>query len=160
MVLNETKLKCIVNKENERKSMMKFLKKIFEKKQIIPARDLSVLLIEDNDIDAKVISEIIKKQGWSVLVAENGKKGVDAAKSKKPDIIIMDCEMPVMGGLDACKEIKDTIETKDIPVIFLTGNDSPGNIVECFGADAENYLAKPVNARSLISCINRICEHP
>jgi CheY-like chemotaxis protein len=138
--------------------VLNFIGKLFQGNSQKVSRSLSVLLIEDNDTDKKMVSAIIKKQGWSVEIADNGKQGVDLAVSKKPDVIVMDCEMPGMSGVDACKEIKDRMETKDIPVIFLTGNDSPGNIVDCFEAEAENYLTKPVSAKGLIDCISKVCD--
>ena len=68
--------------------------------------------------------------------------------------------MPNMDGVEMCKELRDTEETKDIPVIFLTGDKSPSKVVDCFDLNADNYMCKPINAKVLMTQIEDILtEH-
>jgi len=136
--------------------MLGFLKGLFGPKGRSFSRVLKVLLVEDNELDRKVVTEILMKQGWHIIHAENGARAIESAKNNKPDIIIMDCLMPEMGGIEACREIKDSKETEDIPVIFLTSDETPSNIIDCFDVEAENYLAKPVNSKVLVENIIHI----
>ena len=119
-------------------------------------KKLHVLVVEDNEVDRRIVCKIVSKQGHDVTEAENGKEGLEIVKLKKPDLILMDCEMPELNGIEMCRAIKDSVETSDIPVIFLTGHGTPQNIVECFGVNAENLLTKPINAKLLVEQIEMI----
>jgi len=119
-----------------------------------------VLIVEDSEIDRKVVEEIVSKQGYRHIAAENGRIGLQKAFEEKPDLIILDCEMPELGGVETCKQLKQNQETKDIPVVFLTSVDMPKNIIDCFESDAENYLSKPVSSKVLITEINTILSRP
>ena len=112
-----------------------------------------VLIADDSAMDRKLLGKIIIKNGYGLLEATNGAEAFELAKREKPQLIILDCEMPILSGTEACKRLKASSETKNIPIIFLTSNDTPKNIIDCFEADAENFLAKPINARILSSKI-------
>ena len=116
----------------------------------------AILIVDDDEIDRKLIKKIVDRQNYRVLLAENGEVGLQIARDEKPDLIVLDCQMPVMGGLEMCRRLKNDTAIAHIPVLFLTSNDTPKNVIECFEVDAANYLSKPVNAKILTSHIETI----
>ena len=115
-----------------------------------------ILIVDDNEMDLKLIQKTVEKIGHQALLAENGKIGYEVAKAQKPDLILSDCLMPEMDGVDMCKLIKENEETKDIPLIFLTNVDTPKNVVECFDMGVENYICKPIRPKVLSAQIKII----
>jgi two-component system alkaline phosphatase synthesis response regulator PhoP len=91
-----------------------------------------------------------------VHVAANGAQAVEQAKKVKPEIIIMDVMMPVMDGMEACRQLKEIPETKNIPVIFLTARSEEFAELAGFEAGADDYIAKPVRSRVLLSRVKAI----
>ena len=132
------------------------LKKFFNNNN--PLGKYTVLVVDDNPVDLKIIVHALKDLGCKVMTAENGSEGYVKAVSHKPDIILTDCNMPYMDGVEMCRQIKEDETTKNIPVIFLTGVDSPRNVVECFALDAENFICKPINPKVLTEQIKRVLE--
>src|SRR5262245_52984619 len=123
---------------------MDFIKNILGKKDGQFAKR-TILVVDDNEIDLKIIVRALRDLGCKVMTAENGSDGYIKALSHKPDLILSDCNMPHMDGVEMCRQIKLDDKTKDIPIIFLTGVDSPRNLVECFSLEAENFMCKPIN---------------
>ena len=115
-----------------------------------------ILTIEDNPTDRKFIQRILEKKGYRVYAAETAAKGLGMAASKNPDLILMDELLPDMSGSDACRQLKASKETRQIPVIFLTVVDSPSSIIEHFELDAVTHLTKPINAKMLIDQIEMV----
>ncbi|MCA9406479.1 MAG: response regulator [Candidatus Omnitrophica bacterium] len=118
--------------------------------------DKKILVVEDGETDRTVACRLLEKEGFQVKSAVNGQDGLKVMEHFRPDLIILDCDMPEMTGLEMCREIKDDPDTRDIPVLFLTGNSSPDNILDCYELDAENYLPKPLNAKLLLSQVDSI----
>jgi len=115
-----------------------------------------ILVVEDNEIDRKVVVSTLEKQGYNVDTAIDGVKGFEKISADRPDLIVMDCEMPEMGGVELCRKLKESQDFKDIPVVFLTSHNTPSNVLECFDADAENFLAKPLKPKVLLKEIEKI----
>ncbi len=115
-----------------------------------------ILVVDDNEVDRKIIQNILNKAGYRVLLAENGKIGLNIVREESPDVIVLDCDMPVMNGIDMCTQVKADEKTREIPVLFLTGSETPMNVVKCFELDAANFLQKPVYAKTLLSQIKSI----
>ncbi len=133
--------------------------KIFgSKKSSRPPVSRKILIVDDNEIDRKVIQSTLEKAGYSTIQAENGQIGLQKAKQENPDLIFLDCQMPVMDGLTMCKKLKEEDDFKNIPVIFLTALDTPRNIIDCFEVDAENYLSKPISPKILTQQVKFILE--
>jgi len=117
-----------------------------------------VLIVDDNEIDRQLIQRTVEKMGHDVLTAPNGKDGFDLAKSARPDLILSDCRMPEMDGVEMCKQLKTDPETKNIPLVFLTSVDTPKTVVECFDIGVENYMCKPINPKLLTSQVRTIFD--
>lgn len=116
----------------------------------------SVLVIEDNPVDRTLIEKTLLKAGFRVLLARDGETGLHIVQAEKPDLILMDYELPGKNGAEICRELKDDESTRPIPVIFLLGSDTSKNVIDCFDVDAETYFLKPIKPRLFISQITEI----
>ncbi|HQP09958.1 MAG TPA: response regulator [Candidatus Omnitrophota bacterium] len=117
-----------------------------------------VLIIDDNAGDLLLIQRTVEKMGHRALTAQNGKVGLELAKAEKPDLILSDCRMPEMDGVEMCRRIKEDPQTRDIPLVFLTGVETPSIVVECFDMGVDNYICKPINPKLLMGQIKSIFE--
>lgn len=111
----------------------------------------TILLVEDNAINQLVATELLEQFGFEVEVADNGEEGVERFKQGGIDLILMDCQMPVLDGFDATTRIRDLESGGDarIPIVALTANALKGDREKCIEAGMDEYLTKPVNADSL-----------
>ncbi|HOM05418.1 MAG TPA: response regulator, partial [Candidatus Kapabacteria bacterium] len=113
-----------------------------------------ILLAEDNEANLETMEAFLEYAGYSVLVARNGKEAIESAVEYKPDIILMDIQMPKMDGIEAIRILKNDSNTSHIPIIALTALAMPGDRDRCFAAGANDYISKPVNFDTLVSSIN------
>ncbi|MFZ0389709.1 MAG: diguanylate cyclase [Calditrichia bacterium] len=111
-----------------------------------------VLLVDDNEDMLDTLDHLFRFYDFEVEKAANGKEGIEAAESVRPDLIILDALMPVLNGFDACKFLKNNPKTKDIPVIFLSANYvEEEHRVMGLELGADDYILKPFNAKELIT---------
>lgn len=104
-----------------------------------------VLLVDDDPMILQLLKQLFKMDGYSVALAKNGLEAVDKAKEIKPDIIVMDYMMPELNGLAACRQLNDTPETADIPVVIFSANVHPDLPEQSRQAGAKMYLDKSIN---------------
>jgi PAS domain S-box-containing protein len=119
-------------------------------------RQLQVLLVEDHPINQILATTLLKKWGHSVVLAHNGQEAVDLFGSQTWDVILMDMQMPVMGGLEATRLIR-AAETsgKRTPIIAMTANAMDSDRQACLQAGMDDHLAKPFNALGLQAMLER-----
>jgi len=111
-----------------------------------------VLIVDDQENNVYMISRVLKKIDIDIISAENGKLGVESTKANKPDMIIMDIDMPVMNGFEACSILKEDKETKDIPIMFLTSKFSDiKDTVKGLDMGADDYLLTPFDNLELVA---------
>ncbi|MBU2590892.1 MAG: response regulator [Nitrospinae bacterium] len=111
-------------------------------------KGLTVLVAEDNAINQKLISLILKNMGCAVDLADNGQEAFEKAKGGKYDIILMDLRMPIMGGLEAAEKIRTEI-SKDIPIIALTAAAMKEDREKAISVGMNGFLPKPINIKEL-----------
>jgi adenylate cyclase len=115
---------------------------------------LKVLAVDDNPDNIQLITDIVSMLGHEVIPARNGREALDAVKaSPRPDLILLDINMPGMSGFDVISQLKADEETAQIPVIMVTAQASVDYRVEGLGLGAEDYLVKPYSPRELIARI-------
>ena len=102
-----------------------------------------ILLVEDAATMRMVESMTLRGAGYEVLTASNGEEGVAKAAVERPDLILMDVVMPKMNGLDACKKIRETESTKNIPIIMLTTRSEEDQVEMAFTNGCNDYITKP-----------------
>ncbi len=112
-----------------------------------------VLVVDDSATQRHVIGEVLGKQGFDVAFAEDGEKGVEQAKSSKPDLIIMDVVMPGMNGFQATRAISKDPETAHIPIIICTTKDQETDKVWGVRQGAKDYVVKPIDPAELLGKI-------
>lgn len=121
------------------------------------SRTLNLLLVEDNQVNQVVASSMLKKLGHTVTLAENGKQALEALQQseRRFDIVLMDCQMPVMDGYEATRNIRENPEWQDLPVIAVTANVMQGDRDDCLESGMNDYITKPYNRADLKSIIDR-----
>ena len=115
-------------------------------------QDIRVLLVEDHVINQKVAFRLLQKSGFTVILADNGKKAVDALKTSGFDLVLMDIQMPVMDGFTATKQIRKMEQiqnTRHVPIIAMTANAMKGDREKCFEVGMDDFVAKPIIAENL-----------
>ena len=108
--------------------------------------ELNILVVEDNAVNQEVALGMLEKIGFKADVADNGQEGIETLESGKFDLVLMDCQMPVLDGYEATKAIREgEIENSQprIPIIALTANAMIGDSEKCLAAGMDDYLAKP-----------------
>jgi two-component system, sensor histidine kinase and response regulator len=119
----------------------------------------SKLLIVDDIIDnIRIIASLLKSKGILVTPATSGEQALGLAVAKKPDLILLDVQMPEMDGFEVCKKLKENPLTKDIPVIFLTARTETEDIMKGFNLGAIDYITKPINSDEVVARIKTHLE--
>jgi signal transduction histidine kinase/ActR/RegA family two-component response regulator len=122
-----------------------------------PARRLRVLLVEDTPSLQKLIVAIVRKRGHEIEVAANGQEAVEVLCRHKPDVVLMDVQMPVMDGFQATAAIRALDNGHhNVPIIAMTAHAMKGDQERCLSAGMDAYLAKPVDRQALIAAIERL----
>lgn len=119
-----------------------------------------VLLVEDNEISQKTLSQLLNFKECKVTVAENGKQAVEAFSRHDYDLILMDVQMPEMDGLDATRIIRglERGTGRRIPIVAITGYALAGDKEKCLEAGMDGYLAKPVGMEELFKVVEEFLE--
>jgi PAS domain S-box-containing protein len=108
-----------------------------------------ILLAEDHEANISTFSSYLMAKGYQIIVAENGQKAIDLTHSERPDLILMDIQMPHVDGIQAITKIRQNPELVGIPIIALTALAMAGDRERCLAAGANDYLTKPVKLRQL-----------
>ena len=118
---------------------------------------LRILYVEDNEDNAYMLKMRLELTGeFEVLVAEDGEKGCEIAAAKRPDLILMDLEMPVVDGWEATRRLKSKPQTHDMPVIGLSAHALAGEREKAFAAGCEEFDTKPVEFDRLLGKIRKL----
>jgi CheY-like chemotaxis protein len=117
---------------------------------------LNVLLAEDNPVNQEVAVGLLEVLDCKVAVTENGRDAVEAVKRQAFDLILMDCQMPVMDGLEATRAIRETTSgARKVPIVALTANDIEAAKDDCLAAGMDDFLGKPFTLDDLTSLLDR-----
>jgi two-component system cell cycle response regulator DivK len=115
-----------------------------------------ILLIEDNEMNWDMLSRRLRRDGYQVVVATDGKQGVDMALSGAPDLILMDMSLPVLDGWEATRQIKAAPQTQAVPIIALTAHAMTGDRERALAAGCDDYDTKPIEFRRLLEKIRAL----
>ena len=123
-------------------------------------RELNLLLVEDNLVNQRLALKLLEKLGHRVQVAVNGREAVDMAANGNFDLILMDVQMPVMGGLEATQKIRayESAAGKHTPILAMTAHAMKGDEEKCLEAGMDGYLSKPIQFDLMKSEINRLAK--
>lgn len=115
-----------------------------------------ILIVDDEPDIRELIEYNLKKEGYQVFTASNGQEGVAEAKRSRPDLIILDIMMPKMDGIEACRILRTMNDFKNTFMVFLTARSEEYSEIAGFNVGADDYIAKPIKPRALVSRINAI----
>ena len=115
-----------------------------------------ILIVDDEPDILELIEYNLKKEGYQVYLAGNGQEGITIAKKVHPDLIILDIMMPKMDGIEACRLMRAIPEFKNTFMVFLTARSEEYSEIAGFNVGADDYIAKPIKPRALVSRINAI----
>ena len=114
-----------------------------------------ILLVEDNDLNQMVAREILEQSGFTVTIAENGREGVEAVRSKHFDCVLMDVQMPVMDGYTATHEIRADPRFNKLPIIAMTANAIVGDRERALAEGMDDYVTKPLDVNQFFSVLRK-----
>jgi CheY-like chemotaxis protein len=112
-----------------------------------------VLLVEDNPVNQLVAKGMLGKLGCQVLVASQGAEALEMLERETVDMVLMDCNMPVMDGYEASRRIRQSGRWQQLPIVALTANAMPEERERCRAAGMDDYLAKPFRREDLLALI-------
>jgi two-component system cell cycle response regulator DivK len=110
-----------------------------------------ILLVEDNELNRDMLSRRLERRGFQVLIAVDGKEGVDVCEAELPELVLMDMSLPVLDGWAASRHLKTGEKTKHIPIIALTAHAMQGDREKALEAGCDDYDTKPVDLARLVS---------
>jgi diguanylate cyclase (GGDEF)-like protein len=113
----------------------------------------SILVVEDSRFQAKLIQLFLEENGYVVRVARNGQEGINALEEERPSIIVSDIVMPVMDGFEMCRAIKSQDGLKQIPIVLLTTQSKPQDVLRGLESGADSYVTKPYDEKLLLSTL-------
>ena len=123
--------------------------------QTLGGSALDVLLVEDHPVNQKLVLSLLKKWGHRTRLAANGEEALDILARHRFDIVLMDMQMPVLGGVEATRRFRAGETGRRTPIIAMTANAMEGDREACLAAGMDDYLAKPVKASALHEMLNR-----
>ena len=123
--------------------------------------EAQVLVVDDNHVNQLLAKAILDQNGYSVAMASNGEEAIETIKNTRYACVLMDIQMPGLDGFEATKRIRDlSSDVKTIPIIAMTANVMEGDRERCINSGMNDYLAKPIDAGLLASCVRRWAGEP
>lgn len=118
----------------------------------------TVLIVEDNELSSKLFCDVLEANGFRTLLTESGEEALRLARHHRPDLIIMDIQLPEVSGLDIMRRIKDDADIRDIPIVAITALavDWVEERVREGGCDA--YLTKPISVTRFMGTVTRLID--
>jgi len=117
--------------------------------------DIKILVAEDNSVNQKVISRMLTFLGFSHHISDNGKDAINELNNDNYSLILMDCQMPVMDGFEATKQLRSEELYCDLPIIAMTANAMEGDKERCISVGMSDYISKPVNKDALLDILKK-----
>lgn len=118
----------------------------------------NVLLIDDDAINLELVQAVLEGDGFRVTTSSDAATGIDLARRKHPDVILMDLQMPEMDGLHATRILQSEPDTSDIPVIAISAHVRDDDVERCHEAGCALHLSKPLDTRTLGDTVRKVIE--
>ena len=115
----------------------------------------TILVVEDNELNMKLVRGLIKIGKYRMLEAIDAESGIEQIREQRPDLVLMDIQLPGMDGLSATKIIKEDPALKDIPVVALTSYAMQGDEEKALEAGCRGYIAKPIDTRKFLETVSQ-----
>jgi len=118
----------------------------------------TVLIVEDNELNMKLFHDLLEVQGYNIVEARTGPEALKSANEHRPDLILMDIQLPEVSGLEVTKKIKENPELDNIPVIAVTAFAMKGDEERIRQGGCEDYIAKPISVASFLEKVKRYLD--
>jgi len=115
-----------------------------------------ILVVDDEEAILELLKYNLEKEGYEVKVAANGQTGVEVARKFRPDVVLLDIMMPVMDGVEACRQLRANPDLVNTFIVFLTARSEEYSEVAAFDVGADDYITKPIKPRALMSRIQAL----
>lgn len=112
-----------------------------------------ILVVEDNEMNRDMLTRRLERRGYDVIVSGDGQEGIAKAQSDRPDLVLMDMDLPIVDGWEATRRLKSAAETQTIPIIALTAHAMAGDREKALEAGCDDYDTKPVEFARLVDKI-------
>ena len=109
-----------------------------------------ILVVEDNEMNRDMLTRRLERRGYDVIVSADGEEGISKVRSDRPDLVLMDMDLPILDGWEATRRLKAAAETQAIPIIALTAHAMAGDRERALEAGCDDYDTKPVEFSRLI----------
>lgn len=116
----------------------------------------TVLYVEDNEMNRKIVRDLLKRTAYRLIEAHDGEAGVALARSERPDLVLMDVQLPKISGIEATRRLRAAPETAATPILVITSFALSGDEQKAKDAGASAYLAKPYSPRQLLGMIRML----
>jgi len=117
-----------------------------------------VLIVEDNEKNMKLARDILQAKGYQTVEAETGEAGVKLAKERKPDLVLMDIQLPGINGIEAFRQLRAESATAKIPVVALTASVTPTDRSQIAAAGFDAFISKPISLKEFVETVKRLVE--
>jgi two-component system alkaline phosphatase synthesis response regulator PhoP len=115
-----------------------------------------ILLVDDEPDILEFMEYNLKKEGYQVFTAKNGLEAIEMAKNTQPHLVVLDIMMPVLDGIETCRQLRESVEHKNLLIAFLTARNEDYSQIAGFDAGADDYITKPIKPRLLLSRIGAL----
>ena len=117
-----------------------------------------ILIVEDNDKNLKLVRDILQVKGYATIEAGNAEDGIVLARERKPDLVLMDIQLPGMSGIDAIGVLRADAATASIPVVAVTASVMPQDRNKIMEAGFDAYIGKPINLKEFLDTVRKMLE--
>src|SRR5882672_6141999 len=114
-----------------------------------------ILIVEDNELNMRLLNDVLEAHGYAVRQSTEGRPVLALAKQFRPHLILMDIQLPDISGLDACRQLKDDPETRDIPIVAVTAFAMAGDESKARAAGCEGYITKPIRLSEFLDAVEQ-----
>jgi two-component system, cell cycle response regulator DivK len=116
----------------------------------------TILYVEDNELNRKIVRDLLRRTAYRLIEASDGEAGVSVALEQRPDLILMDIQLPKISGFEATRRLRAEAATRDTPIIAITSFALSGDEARAKEAGASAYLAKPYSPFTLLDMIQQL----
>ncbi|TDI65693.1 MAG: response regulator [Alphaproteobacteria bacterium] len=117
-----------------------------------------ILIVEDNELNMKLFHDLLEAYGYTTVQTRDGRDALELARKHRPDLIVLDIQLPEISGLEVTRQLKEDEELKSIPVIAVTAFAMKGDEQKIRECGCEAYIAKPISVTNFISTIQKVLE--
>jgi len=119
-----------------------------------------ILIVEDNELNMKLLHDVLEAHGYATITTSEGVEAIALARANRPDLILMDLQLPDVSGFDAVRELKDHADTRAIPVVAVTAFAMVGDERKALTSGCDAYVAKPIILRDFLQVVERFVGAP